>query len=315
LATLTEDDDVPIISIATIAGTYALQALLFAMKGRWEFIGWMLVSILAIPVFSFAIPIYSYWHFDDFSWGNTRVVVGDGGKKVAVTIDEGKFDPKSIPTMKWSEYERAVLSEENWSDNMSQGSSSGYTYNSRSNRMPTPSHAPSMYGMGTMGGDNMSVYSGMAQNTRPITPQNVSMMFDRNSVAMPSSASLPMMNYANSTQMMPMQSNRSMASFAPQKTQSFISQSGQFIPMQQQQSNQFVNSSSHSLMMDGFNTGDGPRNEEILTEVQRILSTADLTKVTKKQVREELQTVFGVSMASRKDYINACIENVLQNRA
>lgn len=110
-----------------------------------------------------------------------------------------------------------------------------------------------------------------------------------------------------------------MASFAPAQSTSFNSQPGQYIPMQQ--SPQFNNNqqggSSHSLMMDGFTMGDnpGPKNEEILFQVQRILSTADLTKVTKKQVREELQTIFGVSMASRKDYINACIENILQARA
>ncbi|KAG1222831.1 hypothetical protein G6F68_020528 [Rhizopus microsporus] len=72
--------------------------------------------------------------------------------------------------------------------------------------------------------------------------------------------------------------------------------------------------SSRSLMMDGFGQGDGIKNEEIMMQVKRILETADLTKVTKKQVREELQAFFGVSMQSRKDYINACIENILQNR-
>jgi Chitin synthase len=32
-------------------------------------------------VFSFYLPIYAFWHFDDFSWGNTRRVVGDDGKE------------------------------------------------------------------------------------------------------------------------------------------------------------------------------------------------------------------------------------------
>ncbi|KAH6575684.1 hypothetical protein BASA60_004895 [Batrachochytrium salamandrivorans] len=25
--------------------------------------------LLAMPLFSFYIPLYSFWHFDDFSWG------------------------------------------------------------------------------------------------------------------------------------------------------------------------------------------------------------------------------------------------------
>jgi len=31
------------------------------------------VYILAIPVFSFFLPLYSFWKMDDFSWGSTRL--------------------------------------------------------------------------------------------------------------------------------------------------------------------------------------------------------------------------------------------------
>ncbi|KAG2202701.1 hypothetical protein INT46_000760 [Mucor plumbeus] len=318
----TSDGSIPIITVATIAGTYGLQALLFCMKGRWEFVIWMIVSIFAIPVFSFYIPIYSYWHFDDFSWGNTRVVVGEKGKKFAVAADEGTFDPKSIPTMKWSEYEQALLSEDHWSDNQSQNSSSAYTHNSRrSGSRLMNNNAGSVYNQVPMmnNSDNMSMYSPSMiqyqQQQQQQQQQRMSTNFDHQSMVMPSSTSMPMMPYSNSVTMLPMSSNRSMASFAPAQS-SFNNQPGQYIPMQQ--SPQFNNqSSSQSLMMDGFTMGDdsGPKNEEILFQVQRILSTADLTKVTKKQVREELQAFFGVSMTSRKDYINACIENILQARA
>jgi chitin synthase len=34
------------------------------------------------------IPCYSFWHFDDFSWGNTRVVVGEGKKTIYVADAE-----------------------------------------------------------------------------------------------------------------------------------------------------------------------------------------------------------------------------------
>ena len=34
-----------------------------------------------MPLWAFYIPLYSFWHMDDFSWGNTRVVVGENGKK------------------------------------------------------------------------------------------------------------------------------------------------------------------------------------------------------------------------------------------
>lgn len=114
-------NQIPYITIITLGCTYGLQIILFIMYRRWEYIAWFFLSILALPVFSFYIPIYSYWHFDDFSWGNTRVVVGEKGKQVAVG-DEGDFDPKSIPLMPWSQYEKFMLSE-NYSDGLSQGSS------------------------------------------------------------------------------------------------------------------------------------------------------------------------------------------------
>lgn len=47
----------------------------------------MLIYILAMPVFAFYLPLYSFWHFDDFSWGNTRLVVGENGKKSKIAAD------------------------------------------------------------------------------------------------------------------------------------------------------------------------------------------------------------------------------------
>ncbi|KAI8047482.1 chitin synthase-domain-containing protein [Thamnidium elegans] len=129
----TSSSAVPVMSIITIAGVYGLQAIIFILHKKWEHIIWMIVSIFAIPVFSLYIPIYSYWHFDDFSWGNTRVVLGDKGKKLVVGADEGKFDPKSIPTMSWEKYEEALYSED-WNkndDTASVGSKgSAYTHSS-----------------------------------------------------------------------------------------------------------------------------------------------------------------------------------------
>ncbi|KAI8997880.1 chitin synthase-domain-containing protein [Pilobolus umbonatus] len=120
----TSTSGVPMMSIITIAGTYGLQAFIFILHRKWEHIVWMIVSIFAIPVFSFYIPIYSYWHFDDFSWGNTRVVLGDKGKKLIVGADEGKFDPSSIPTMSWDEYEEGLFNDpaQYMNDNASVGS-------------------------------------------------------------------------------------------------------------------------------------------------------------------------------------------------
>lgn len=97
-------DNVPITSIILLAAIYGLQAVIFLLRRRWEMIGWMLVYILAIPIFSLALPIYSFWYMDDFSWGNTRMVQGEKGKKYLIT-NEGKFDPKEIPLQRWQDYQ------------------------------------------------------------------------------------------------------------------------------------------------------------------------------------------------------------------
>src|SRR5436305_7298250 len=101
-------------------------------------IGWMLIFILAIPIFSLGLPLYSFWHMDDFTWGNTRVVTGEKGKKIVIS-DEGKFDPASIPRKKWEDYQAELWEAQTQYDTHSEAS--GYSY-------ATKSHAPgSEYGM------------------------------------------------------------------------------------------------------------------------------------------------------------------------
>ncbi|GJJ76042.1 chitin synthase [Entomortierella parvispora] len=104
-------ETLPKISLILLGAVYGLQALIFIIKRQWQHIGWMFIYILAIPIFSFFIPVYSFWHFDDFSWGNTRMVVGEtaGAKKVVILgDDEEPFDERMIPMKKWSVYEQEM---------------------------------------------------------------------------------------------------------------------------------------------------------------------------------------------------------------
>ncbi|KAL9934758.1 hypothetical protein V8E36_006533 [Tilletia maclaganii] len=100
----------PLISIIMIAATYGLQIIIFLVKRQWQYIGWMLFYMLGFPIFSFFLPIYSFWHMDDFSWGNTRIVVGEkGNKKIIAGTDDGEpFFEEMIPLKKFSEYQRDV---------------------------------------------------------------------------------------------------------------------------------------------------------------------------------------------------------------
>jgi chitin synthase len=94
----------PLISIVMIAAVYGLQAIIFIIKRQWQHIGWMIIYILAYPVYSFILPVYSFWKQDDFSWGNTRIVIGEKGAKKVVAVREDGFDPRSIPLQRWDDY-------------------------------------------------------------------------------------------------------------------------------------------------------------------------------------------------------------------
>ncbi|KAI2636952.1 glycosyltransferase family 2 protein [Hypomontagnella submonticulosa] len=94
----------PTISIAMLAGVYGLQALIFILKRQWQHVGWMIIYLLAFPVYSFILPIYSFWNQDNFTWGNTRIVIGEKGNKQVVAVDDEGFDPRSIPLQRWDDY-------------------------------------------------------------------------------------------------------------------------------------------------------------------------------------------------------------------
>ncbi|KAI8896701.1 chitin synthase-domain-containing protein [Globomyces pollinis-pini] len=104
----TEMIQIPLISIIMICAIYGLQVLIFILKGEWQHIGWMILYILAIPVYSFVLPIYSFWHFDDFTWGSTRRVELDE-EFGDMIVTKAKFDQSLIPQKSWVQYQRQDL--------------------------------------------------------------------------------------------------------------------------------------------------------------------------------------------------------------
>ncbi|KAL7785983.1 glycosyltransferase family 2 protein [Trichoderma ceciliae] len=120
---------VPVTAFILLGAIYGLQAIIFILRRKWEMVGWMILYILAIPVFSFGLPLYAFWHMDDFAWGNTRVVAGEDGKKMLIS-DEGKFDPSSIPKRKWEEYQ-AELWDTQTSRDDTRSEVSGFSYGTK----------------------------------------------------------------------------------------------------------------------------------------------------------------------------------------
>jgi chitin synthase len=117
---------VPVTSLILLGAIYGLQAIIFILRRKWEMVGWLVLYIAAIPVFSFGLPLYAFWHMDDFNWGNTRVVAGEKGNKVVIS-DEGKFDPASIPRKRWEEYQ-AELWDAQTSKEDTRSEVSGFSY-------------------------------------------------------------------------------------------------------------------------------------------------------------------------------------------
>src|ERR1700760_1864083 len=101
----THSGQFPLISLIMLAAVYGLQAVIFIIKRQWQHVGWMVIYIIAYPIYSFALPIYSFWKQDDFSWGSTRLVLEEKGRTKVVAMDkEEKFDPRSVPLMKWDDW-------------------------------------------------------------------------------------------------------------------------------------------------------------------------------------------------------------------
>lgn len=103
LAILGQPAIIPLILLALILG---LPAVLIVMTSRKVvYVGWMIIYLFSLPIWNFVLPVYAYWHFDDFSWGDTRRVQGiekDKGHGDKV----GELDSSQIVMKKWSEYEK-----------------------------------------------------------------------------------------------------------------------------------------------------------------------------------------------------------------
>lgn len=126
----TSSSVVPLTAFILLGAIYGLQAIIFILRRKWEMIGWMIVYILAMPIFSFGLPLYAFWHMDDFSWGNTRLVTGEKGKQIVIS-DEGKFDPESIPKKKWEEYQAELWDAQTQRDD-ERSEVSGFSYGTKS---------------------------------------------------------------------------------------------------------------------------------------------------------------------------------------
>ncbi|KAM0672379.1 chitin synthase [Ordospora colligata] len=92
---------VPLIMLGGIFGLPAVLILMTTMELQYVF--WCIVYVLSIPIWNLVLPTYAFWHFDNFTWGNTRKVDGDGEED-----EDGEFDHSKVKVRELEEF----LSEE-----------------------------------------------------------------------------------------------------------------------------------------------------------------------------------------------------------
>lgn len=68
----TFDEAIPAMLLVGVLGLPGV--LIMITTGKVVYIFWMLIYLLALPIWNFVLPLYAFWHFDDFSWGETRFV-------------------------------------------------------------------------------------------------------------------------------------------------------------------------------------------------------------------------------------------------
>ncbi|KAJ2302821.1 hypothetical protein IWW55_003239 [Coemansia sp. RSA 2706] len=337
--------DVGYISLILIGAIYGVQAIIFILRREWQHVGWMFIYLLAYPLWSFVLPVYSFWHMDDFSWGNTRVVVGDGKRKIIIE-DDKPFDPASIPQRKWMEYEKelamaGVLNAPPPNMNPNAGSSkeedrlsmyssqSGGAHLSRAEsamafaQMP---HPQSMYGgvpsqMG--GGFDPRLSMAMTNPQMMAMQQQPPSMYEHPMVRMSTASSgamTPMMDPRLSTAMY----NPHMQSGASSPHSSILQQQQQ---LQQQQSgymadtwmpptmygtqSQYVPMQEMSSSLSGRTSPAHPSDEQIIDAIRRILVNADLSTTTKKVIRAQLAQEFATDLSDRKEFISKVVDQML----
>ncbi|RXK41503.1 chitin synthase 1 [Tremella mesenterica] len=97
---------IPLMLLAAVLGLPAILILITTRKVIY--VAWMMAYLVALPIWNFVLPIYAFWHFDDFSWGETRRVEGELRRET--TNDKTAiFDGTTIPLRRWEDWEKSRL--------------------------------------------------------------------------------------------------------------------------------------------------------------------------------------------------------------
>jgi hypothetical protein len=100
-------DAIPLLMLGLVLGLPGFLILITTRKLVYVF--WMAIYLLALPVWNFVLPLYALTKMDDFSWGDTRKVVGDGkkGHGHGEVVDVvGESLASTVPLKRWEDWEK-----------------------------------------------------------------------------------------------------------------------------------------------------------------------------------------------------------------
>jgi chitin synthase len=102
----TFEEAIPLMLLIAVLGLPAVLILITTRKVIYVF--WMMIYLFALPIWNFVLPVYAFWHFDDFSWGETRKVKGEAkgeGHGGGGSASKGQ----ELPLRRWEDWERSRL--------------------------------------------------------------------------------------------------------------------------------------------------------------------------------------------------------------
>ncbi|WFD42488.1 chitin synthase [Malassezia psittaci] len=340
-----EGGTIPLTSIMLLAAIYGLQVIIFLLHRRFDMIGWMVVYILALPIWSLVLPLYSFWHMDDFSWGNTRIVTGENGEKLVVH-NEGTFDPAEIPQMTWEEYENHL-----WESRTGVSNPEVFVQNAPMSQSTQAllKRNPSLYGYASRPVPKYTDAKAL-HASYPITysdirhPYEASYDAQNQSWGMQDTSSMLHGDY----EMGPLQAHQARpASYAPYaastKRASSINHQDPYWPQEPVQ--ELMEPSAMPMHPSNYTYEQAaapvpafrpaspapipapatpamgaearrnvlPPDEVIRYDVRQLIAQSDLTTVTKRQIRNQLQAQYGCPIELKKSFINAQIEAALRD--
>ncbi|KIJ68042.1 glycosyltransferase family 2 protein [Hydnomerulius pinastri MD-312] len=334
---------IPYISIAMIAAVYGLQALIFIIKREFMLVGWMVVYLISYPIYSFFLPIYSFWRMDEFGWGNTRVVLDDGGsKKVVTTSTDMKFTESMIPYKKFSEYEAEAFGDaysgNSFSAEQNPMGSSGYLPAPVPRLPASQHHSVYEYGQSESGDyyrDTNAVQHSSNSNLRGPTSRPSSRAMSEYNRAQAAA------NLRQSTFRGPSQERLAMGTPVnqfghvgsvygmtppppdPRMTMNSAMMNRSMSPAvslggpPRPAFNDMRPNSTFSMattVFAGSSNNPNPSDEELYNTLRTYLSTQDLMSVTKKTAREAMAARYPrADLTFRKDFLNQSIDNILSH--